>query len=800
MKNTYFKNFKLTIFAFCLPLVGLFAQTNLTFYNNRSVAQSSLLNPAHFSRQGFTLGILDLGQQTYVPGLTLYDLMRADETSNQTINKFLSDDSYHFNDIRNSIEVNPLFIGFRAKRNYFSLGFQVVTDQDLDLPKGLFQMFYLGNTPSQTFGKPIEFNGTKADITSYAAIHGSYAREINDKLTIGIRGKYLLGLFDLRINKANGYFVTDSGEQNVYKFEAEIDYEVNASGIDRIEEFSNNTSPSNGTNFVNQYLRPYYADPLGKGFAFDLGFNYRLNNKFSFSGSVIDLGTINWTQGKTYSKNAKFTYEGLNEPDFDSTDALINELADSIGTIFKPNESSSPYKTNLNTKIYIGADYQVFNSGKLGIVGMSEFHKKKVYLGAGLNYTQRVWRILDIRAGLTYFGDIGTNLGMGLNLHLGPLVIYGSTDKLLGSVNYETTHFISNRIGININIGGRYDRDNDGIPDKKDQCKKVPGLAKFDGCPDRDGDGVPDPSDECVDVKGTIAANGCPDMDGDGIKDLADSCMSEKGDAKLFGCPDKDNDGVADKYDACPEDSGMVSRDGCPDRDGDGVLDKADVCPDVAGPKFTMGCPDMDRDSIPDNEDECPGVPGLRQFKGCPDLDGDGIPNKNDSCIGDAGPAATFGCPDTDGDGIADKYDNCPTEAGNLENQGCPTLDSSLVVLTEEEKKVLKEAFSNLEFESGTAKIAAVSIESLHELAELLNTRTEYKLEINGHTDNSGKAATNKKLSQDRANAVKTYLASQGVAADRMTAKGFGSSKPIAENKTAAGRQKNRRVEFKIIK
>ena len=78
--------------------------------------------------------------------------------------------------------------------------------------------------------------------------------------------------------------------------------------------------------------------------------------------------------------------------------------------------------------------------------------------------------------------------------------------------------------------------------------------------------------------------------------------------------------------------------------------------------------------------------------------------------------------------------------------------------------------------------------------------KPDYKLEINGHTDNLGNAKSNKKLSQDRANAVKAYITSRGADAARLKASGFGSSKPIADNKTPEGRQKNRRVEFKIVK
>jgi len=89
------------------------------------------------------------------------------------------------------------------------------------------------------------------------------------------------------------------------------------------------------------------------------------------------------------------------------------------------------------------------------------------------------------------------------------------------------------------------------------------------------------------------------------------------------------------------------------------------------------------------------------------------------------------------------------------------------------------------------------AIKSLDEVAEILKKYTKAMLTVEGHTDNTGKADANKKLSQKRADSVKEYLAGKGVDASRITAIGYGSEKPIDTNKTPAGRAKNRRVELK---
>lgn len=118
------------------------------------------------------------------------------------------------------------------------------------------------------------------------------------------------------------------------------------------------------------------------------------------------------------------------------------------------------------------------------------------------------------------------------------------------------------------------------------------------------------------------------------------------------------------------------------------------------------------------------------------------------------------------------------------------------------EQQALKDAYDNLVFETGKAIIKPESFPFLDEVAQVMNDvrAKDWTLKIAGHTDNVGSDEFNKKLSLNRANAVKTYLGTKGVDATRITAEGFGESKPIASNDTVDGRAKNRRVEFTIVK
>lgn len=233
------------------------------------------------------------------------------------------------------------------------------------------------------------------------------------------------------------------------------------------------------------------------------------------------------------------------------------------------------------------------------------------------------------------------------------------------------------------------------------------------------------------------------------------------------------------------------------DTDGDGILDSKDKCPTVAGVAKYDGCPvpDTDGDGINDDNDKCPTVKGLAKYDGCPipDTDKDGINDEEDKCPTVAGVARYQGCPvpDTDKDGINDEEDKCPTVPGVRENNGCPAIKEEVV------KKVTASA-KNVFFVTGSAKLQTKSFKSLDEVVAILKEDAALKLDIEGHTDNTGTDKVNVPLSQNRAKSVYDYLVSKGIDAARLSSEGYGSSKPVADNKTAAGRTLNRRVEMKL--
>jgi len=263
-------------------------------------------------------------------------------------------------------------------------------------------------------------------------------------------------------------------------------------------------------------------------------------------------------------------------------------------------------------------------------------------------------------------------------------------------------------------------------------------------------------------------------------------------------------DGLQAAIDACPP----------PDSDGDGVGDPDDRCVDTPGPEALAGCPDRDADGIPDIDDQCVDEPedldGVEDEDGCiddDDPDDDGFIGEDDGCPLEPEDKDGFqdgdGCPDldNDGDGIADLVDACPMEAeivnGHMDEDGCPDEKLTLVQLDRDKGKI--DIKQKVFFRRGSARLSPRSFGLLGQVSQVLRENEDLRVRIEGHTDATGSNSTNLRLSQRRADSVRSYLVRLGVDPDRLVAVGYGEEKPIASNATRGGRVRNRRVEFRIL-
>jgi OOP family OmpA-OmpF porin len=209
-------------------------------------------------------------------------------------------------------------------------------------------------------------------------------------------------------------------------------------------------------------------------------------------------------------------------------------------------------------------------------------------------------------------------------------------------------------------------------------------------------------------------------------------------------------------------------------------------------PTPVVADPDSDGDGVSDSRDRCPGTPagvGV-DGNGCPlDSDGDGVADHIDKCPGTMRGVRVNaqGCePDTDEDGVLDRNDNCPntTRGVQVDAVGCE----------------IKEAIDlpGVNFESNSDRLLPGAENVLRQAAESLRRNPTIKVEVAGHTDSDGAAEYNESLSARRAQTVRDYLVSQGVSPARMTTRGYGEMQPVADNSSADGKSRNRRVVLRI--
>jgi outer membrane protein OmpA-like peptidoglycan-associated protein len=301
--------------------------------------------------------------------------------------------------------------------------------------------------------------------------------------------------------------------------------------------------------------------------------------------------------------------------------------------------------------------------------------------------------------------------------------------------------------------------------------------------------------------------------------------------------PDSDGDGVLNNRDRCANTpaGAEVNGLGCPaDTDGDGVANGIDRCPNTAVGAIVdaTGCTrDSDEDNIADGIDRCPDSPAgvLVDATGCPrDSDGDSIADGLDRCSATPKGATVdaLGCPgDEDADGVLDGLDRCPrTSIGAAVNaRGCasgqqgrqpanaqpaPAPDTALTPPVTPAPRAAQPpaavaaapmVLEGVSFESGSARLQVGSYVQLDSIAKVLQANPSLRVEIGGHTDDSGTPADNQHLSTLRAEAVRNYLLAKGVPFQQMVARGYGSTVPRTPDTTPRGRAANRRVEIRPL-
>jgi hypothetical protein len=450
-----------------------------------SLPQASYANPAKTPDSKWYIGMPGLASTNLYfthTGFAYSDLIRKRDDDSLTIdieNALSQMKASNYMSFRMNMDL--VNFGFGIKDNYFTFNATEKVIFQQTYPKDLFRFLFKGN--AEFLGQTADLSGINLDVTHYREWGVGYSRKLlMDKLTVGVKAKYLQGLSNASTEKSDISLYTD---ENTFDLTAKADIKANTAGLAGLMD---------GEGFK---AGDYLFNAKNSGFAVDLGANWEINDKFTVNASALDLGKINWkSQVRSYStENAEFTFRGVDVAEFmnqeDSVD-YMQELVDSLGEAFNIQEGSTAYSTELNPKFYVGGGWHFTPTSDLNLTASGEVFRGKMYPSLSVSIMQQVGNVMSVTAGYSIINGTANNVGLGMLFNFGPVQWYMVSDNVMGAFLPQHTQNLHLRTGINFVFGRkdarekgpRGDLDDDGILNKADKCPTEAGEAKNGGCPD----------------------------------------------------------------------------------------------------------------------------------------------------------------------------------------------------------------------------------------------------------------------------------------------------------------------------
>lgn len=458
---------KILFFGLLLVFLGpmVLGQGQFSLYQMNSVLpQSNQLNPAIFPDYKVVVGVPGLAS-TYVS---------ANGGKLSFNNAFVRgvDDSLHLDlsrlasiiDKENAVKVNAsaqlFMLGLRIQKNYFSLTLNERVSQGLSIPNTLFQLLATGN--GESVGRVLAFDNLDGQVLAYQELAMGYGRQVTEKLNVGVRAKLLFGVASVDMVDAGATLLTTLDSVYLHS----NGFNINSSGTSFLDNNSNVNVFDMATNFNN------------KGFAFDVGGEYKINDQFTVSLSATDLGSINWKDDTEQIQFPRVSYSFTGGNLLDIIDANQNydyfsAQADSLGGLFEPDTIQGVnYKTKLSPKIYTGVTYQLGKMHTFGALIYGDVFKGKFDPAFGLSYNLQLGRIWNLGVNASYRNGSFANFGLGTTLNLGPIQIYAMTENATGYLNLANASYLDARLGLNIVVGKKKEKEQRKVKEKKKKKEK----------------------------------------------------------------------------------------------------------------------------------------------------------------------------------------------------------------------------------------------------------------------------------------------------------------------------------------
>jgi hypothetical protein len=433
---------------------GLSAQQNFSLYHTESLPQRMSLNPALVPDAKWFIGLPgfnSLGMQVANTGFNINEISSSIDVGNGdtllNLNKLLNVLSNQ-NYISLKLDQTWINFGFQAKKHFFSANLTDKVGFKMGYPKDLFRFIIDGNG-GPNLGETFDFRFS-ADLYHYREFGLGYAYRLSDKLTLGTKVKYLQGISRAELKQASLKVRTRPED---YAFEVNSNVELNmASSLGEI-------LPANGGSPAFNEMGAIKGIK-NRGWGLDLGLEYALSKKLNLSGSIIDLGYINWTQNcvgiRSSNPNATYVYEGFPISSADSSldvEGYFARLADSVVGMFGLDTVRRAFRSTLSTEILLGASYELRKNLKVNALFYGDLYNKRVYGGLTLGLYWRPFKAFSVNLNNTFYGRAWLNPGIALAVNAGAMQTYISAENFLAPVLPAIARGAAVRAGVNFTFG-----------------------------------------------------------------------------------------------------------------------------------------------------------------------------------------------------------------------------------------------------------------------------------------------------------------------------------------------------------
>ncbi len=433
-----------TIVLFSLIGFKASAQYDNTIYSLKSVPQTTLTNPAIMPDYKYHFGFPFLSSDYTgfgTSGARYSDaLYRRDDDSMLVDIPGIISATKEKNNLNVRQVVQILNFGMQWKDWYFSASISDIADVNMMYSKDVVELIGLGN--ASRIGEAFDLGATALKAQYYREYALGAAYDYDNRWNFGARVKFLFGKAAIDTKNMEGKLTTT---EDYYYLTTESYMTINMS----LPEYKKDTTED-------VTLGEMLFTSWNPGMAFDLGATYKMDDQWTFSASVLDLGWITYNRWlKTYSNdNVVWTYKGVEATQFDGMtddqrDDRIEEIKDSLIDMFQLDESVQPFSVTLTAKIYLGANYQLSDIENVSALLRTEIFHNVWRPSLTLSYYRQLHENFGITGSYTIANRSYANFGLGLVVDAAPVQIYLVTDNIVGLVAPDKVHYANFHFGIN---------------------------------------------------------------------------------------------------------------------------------------------------------------------------------------------------------------------------------------------------------------------------------------------------------------------------------------------------------------